>query len=256
MTEIRVATWNVDGGNNTKFRQERIKRTIEDLDADILCITEVIPDQLPYNDHWVFSEPGNWPGTQDGYKVAIWSRFGWTSTDTVGSPELPPGRYVAGTTTIRNDLKLNIMGVCIPWFDYRKEQSYSQWQGNAEYLRVLKDDILKSSQWHTYSIVLGDFNIRVPLQDGRPTFEIDQLRQETFEGYNVVTAGKLGEVSTIKPIDKVKTVHTYQRHMIDHIAVSSDLRPTFLWRFDRFTPDGRLLSDHTGVFMKVEVKHA
>ena len=177
-------------------------------------------------------------------KVILWSRFGWTNIDTLGSDRLPEGRFV-GATTDENGIEWNFIGMCIPYREYRTRKSEAEekkasWQGACEYLDALREDVLRQGRYKNRTILLGDFNLQIPPHryPGKNT-DVNRKREVTFDGWSIPTAGEWKDPA----LDK---------RFIDHVAISPDLRLRSMQFFSRIARDGTRLSDHNGVCLEVE----
>lgn len=97
-------------------RGRAIKDILEDARCDILCVTEGHKQILPVGGHVIDAGP-DWgcPIKEGRRKVLLWSRRPWTDVDTVGSEDLPGGRFVKGITETASGSSLTVIGVCIPW---------------------------------------------------------------------------------------------------------------------------------------------
>jgi hypothetical protein len=176
-----------------------------------------------------------------GRKVVMWSRYGWVDVDRVGAESLPPGRFIAATVPL--DDPLHIIGVCIPYRDYRnreskKYQRQSSWQGNRAYLTALRDEILTRERFQRRTIIIGDFNLHIPPRRyPGPRHAINALREATFAGRTIVT----------------ETVTVDDKPLVDHIVLTPDLTATHIEAISRFDDDGTELSDHPTLVMRVRV---
>jgi len=137
----RLATWNVEWATPGTRRGDRVAAVLLDL-ADVMVVTECTLGVLPPGH--VVAGGSDWGYRVDDptrRKVALWSRWPWTDVDPVGHPDLPPGRFVAATTsTPIGDLR--VVGVCIPWAGAHVStgrRDRRQWQDHEQYLRVLPD---------------------------------------------------------------------------------------------------------------------
>ncbi|MFT5203459.1 MAG: hypothetical protein ACI9C1_002859 [Candidatus Aldehydirespiratoraceae bacterium] len=108
---IRVATWNLERKKPTSPTGQAGVAHLDSLEADILVLTEARRSFPPEKGHLVCAE--SW-GDDDERKVALWSRNPWRDIDPVGSPDLPPSRYVAATTDTPIG-PVRVVGACIPW---------------------------------------------------------------------------------------------------------------------------------------------
>lgn len=249
---MRILNWNTKwaspDGRGERF--DKAKALIEAHDPDIICLTEARPEMMPDGGCTITSElsgAGNMEN-RGGRKVLLWSRFGWTNVDTLGSSNMPPGRFIKATTRANYE-EWTIVGMCIPYAHYRNHKKWGDerkafWQGACEYLdalsgdvlpRLIQDVFLPYSKAPFRAIMLGDFNLQIPPHNyPYPRSEVNQKRKEAFDGWLIPTAG-------------------ISRHFIDHIAMSTELKMESLWYISRFAPDGSELSDHNGVVIDIEL---
>ena len=247
---MKILNWNIQAdrlrAGAPKF--ERIRELIAGYDADLICLTEAWPQLMPRGGHTISSEVSGWgpPEDKGARKVVLWSRSRWQDVDTLGSPNMPPGRFVKATTVIDNE-KWTIIGVCIPYAHYRNHEKWGEqrktfWQGACEYLdalsgdylpRLIREDFLPYSKVPVRAILLGDFNLQIPPYNyPYRRSEANQKRKETFDRWLIPTAG-IG------------------RHFIDHVAMSTELRVNALQYISRYAPDDSKLSDHDGVCVEM-----
>lgn len=247
---MKVLNWNTQAdrlrAGAPKF--ERVRELIAGYDADVICLTEAYPQAMPDGGHTISSEISGWgwPEDKGARKVVLWSRFGWQDVDTLGSPNMPPGRFIKATTASGYE-RWTIIGVCIPYAHYRNHEKWGEqrktfWQGACEYLDALsgdylpgliREDFLPYSKEPVRAILLGDFNLQIPPYNyPYRRSEVNQKRKETFDSWLIPTAG-------------------ISRHFIDHVAMSTDLRVNSLQYISRYTPDDSKLSDHDGIYVEI-----
>ena len=246
---MRILNWNTEFASprGRAVRFAKVKALIASYDPDVICLTEAYPETMPELGHTITSEISGAGKIENrgGRKVVLWSRFGWSNVDTLGSPDMPPGRFIKATTSPDYE-QWTIIGMCVPYAHYRNhakwgDQRKSFWGGACEYLDALREDVLPclSEEFLPHSkdplntILLGDFNMQIPAfnypYEGS---EVNQKRKATFDGWLIPTAG-------------------ISRHFIDHIAMSSELRVSSLQYISRFDSDDSQLSDHNGVVIDV-----
>lgn len=112
---VRIGTWNTQWAKPKTQKGHRVAAALAEPECDILCVTEGCKNILPANGHVVCAgeDWGYCPPRKGCRKVLLWSRKPWTDPDTVGSEELPPGRFVAGVTESPLG-PLTVVGMCIP----------------------------------------------------------------------------------------------------------------------------------------------
>lgn len=236
--DLVVATWNVEWAPPRK--RDAIRRRLASVDADVIVVTEGDAGVLPGGGHTVDAGPdwGYVSADPERRKVILWSRFPLLFPDSVGSPNLPPGRFVAATIETSHG-PVRVVGVCIPWFDAHVRtgrKTAKRWEEHLAYLEALSQ-LLASSELDTPVCVVGDFNQRVPLSPSS-TERVHGALLSAFAGFRLVTAGD------------VAGLHGYT---LDHIAISASLDAEDVRGVDRHLDDepGRALSDHDLVLCRV-----
>lgn len=227
---MRIATWNTDNASPSSERGQRAGRWLAQLGADVICLTEAFADVLPAGGHTV-AAAGDWgyPPRDERRRVLLWTRHAWTDPEVTGPDGMPPGRFVAATTQ-----GVRFLGVCIPWRDARVRtgrRDRSPWGDHLSYLAALPAALPSTGP----VVVLGDFNQRAP-RTRQPVRVADALA-DALDGLRLLTAGRVAGLD---------------EQLIDHVAISADLRAARLrgWRVS--TDAGRWVSDHSGVTVDVE----
>ena len=125
---MKVLNWNTQADRLSVRapRFERSRQLVARHDADVICLTEAFPESMPEGGETVTSGLSEWKRHEDrgARKVVLWSRFGWTDVDRTGSESLPEGRFVRATTTFTGT-DLTVVGMCIPYRDYRTRERSS-----------------------------------------------------------------------------------------------------------------------------------
>ena len=239
---MKILNWNTEwlGPGSRTGRFKKARELIAKFDADVICLTEARAQTMPADGHTIMSELSG-AGTKENRgarKVVLWSRFGWTNIDTLGSDRLPEGRFV-GATTDENGIEWNFIGMCIPYREYRTRKSEAEekkasWQGACEYLDALREDVLRQGRFKKRTILLGDFNLQIPPFNypGKRS-DVNRKREATFDSWLIPTSG-------------------IRRHFLDHIAMTTDLRVDSLKFISCVADDGTRLSDHNGVCVEIE----
>jgi endonuclease/exonuclease/phosphatase family metal-dependent hydrolase len=244
MKSLRIVNWNAQADQQTAAngRSTLIKTTLETFYADVICLTEAYPTNFPPEGYLIQSERSGWgwPEAKGARKVNLWSKTPWEQVDTLGSVDLPEGRYLSAETQ-----GLRLIGVGIPYHAYRTAPKWDTgrktvWQGAWEYLVVFERDILKTVSAHQHTVILGDYNLQIPAR-GYPgkNSEVNRLRESAFEGWNIPTSGQIDDPAITKPF-------------IDHIALTPDITVISIQYFSRFTENGKVMSDHNGVCIDIQ----
>jgi hypothetical protein len=230
---IKVTVWNVEWAKPGTVRGKFFVQRFSELASDILCVTEGYRELLPENGHVIASEPDyGYPIRPGRRKVLLWSRTRWTDVDSSGDPSLPPGRFVAWTTTVHG-VAVRCFGVCIPWRDAHVRtgrRDREPWQDHQTYLHHLHT-VLANRATGTPATVLGDFNQRIP-RKGQPLHVFASLMAALSCGFEVLTEGK---------------IHGAQAMSIDHVAATESLDLKGVEHLDRVDNPGVAMSDHFGL---------
>ena len=229
---LTVVNWNVEWTTPRSSRFPRIQELIEAQSPHVVCLTEGQRSLYPRTGHVVTGEADfGYPNPKgERRKVLLWSRNPWSDVDTVGSPNIPPGRFVAATTQTPIG-PVRFVGVCIPWRDAHVRtgrRDREAWEDHTTYLREL-GPIIERQKRDVPIVVLGDFNQRVPRQRV-PEHIFDEL-VEAFAALRLVTAGVREDIG---------------RQLIDHVAVSAQLVAEDVRCWPKHD-GGVRLSDHDGV---------
>lgn len=246
MTALRILNWNVQADQQTSSngRGERILKVLREAEADVICLTESYGVNFPAEGHIIQSESSGWgwPEARGARKVGLWSKTPWEQVNTVGSHDLPEGRYISAVTQ-----GIRFIGVVIPYHAYRStakwgEQRKTVWQGAQEYLIAFQKHILSTSQQHERTVILGDFNLQIPAR-GYPgkRSEVNRLREATFAGWQIPTSGEIDDPRITKPF-------------IDHVALTPDLTVSETRYISRLAEDGSVISDHNGVVIDLKLR--
>jgi endonuclease/exonuclease/phosphatase family metal-dependent hydrolase len=244
MKFLRLVNWNAQADQQTQWngRSTQIKMRLHQFDADVICLTEAYPSNFPDDRYLIQSKVSGWgwPEAKGARKVNLWSRSPWACIDTLGSVDLPEGRYISACTQ-----GVRFIGVGIPYHAYRTAAKWEDrrkevWQGAKEYLTALERDILKTVTAHTRTVIIGDFNLQIPAR-GYPGkhSEVNRLRESVFGGWDIPTSGEITDPAITKPF-------------IDHIALTPDITVKHIQYFSRFTEDGKIISDHNGVCIDIQ----
>jgi len=226
---MRVVVWNVERKRPTVPTGAAGVRRIERESPDIAVITEARLGHLDsLGGHEITTQPP--AGSRfapDERKALVWSRNPWRDVDDVGDPNMPHGRFIAGTTnTPLGDVR--VIGVCIPW--HMCDVTYGgkdrkPWEQHLRWLALFAE--LLRAERALPTIVAGDFNQRVPRRKGGRVDAAEALAQ-TLSDFEIVTQG---------------TPTGCGRQGIDHIAIDRALTPVAVrgWPND---DGGVRMSDH------------
>jgi endonuclease/exonuclease/phosphatase family metal-dependent hydrolase len=227
-----VGLWNVEWAAPRSSRGAYFRRRLAELACDVLCVNEGAAELLPADGHVITSAADfGYPLVPGRRKVVLWSRLPWCAVDPEGSPRLPPGRFVAGTTdTPRGPVRF--VGVCIPWRDAHVRTGHRNrqpWQDHLTYLEHLPPLLHNGHSLPT--VLLGDLNQRVP-RTRQPAHVYAALTAALAPGFRLVTDGHLAGAPEFS---------------IDHVAVSGPLRSVQTTYLDQHDGEGMPMSDHFGL---------
>ncbi len=245
---IRILNWNTQiaspRGVNGRF--ETIHGLLTGSFSDIICLTEAYPETLPLGGYTTSSGLAGWGRYErlGARKVVLWNaHYPWYDIDQVGSPGLPEGRFVSAKMKWAG-LEIIVAGMCIPYRNYRNNQSWGEkrkaiWQGAIEYLDALREDVLPQDRYRTHAILIGDFNLQIPPSTyPHPSSEVNQKREQTFADWQIPTA--------LEPM-----LYDIGKPLIDHIALSPDFEVGILRVINQYSTHILSLSDHNGVVIEV-----
>ncbi|MEZ6096065.1 MAG: endonuclease/exonuclease/phosphatase family protein [Pirellulaceae bacterium] len=238
MTKIRIATWNLQWAKPDSDRGQACEQLLQDLNIDVLCLTEAHEGSADFlGEHTAVSEANTGYPIQPGRrKVVIASHLPLSNIDQFGTERLPSGRFVSAS--VDSDVKLNLVGVCIPWRDAHVNsgrRNREQWEDHLGYLSSL-NEMLQHSTDEVPTIVFGDFNQRISGKYVRT--DAHELLTDTFKAFQIPTA-QLCDVDG-------KTA-------IDHIAIRGNTNIVESGVVSRFDLNNTELSDHFGVWCDVEL---
>ena len=169
----------------------------------------------------------------------LWSAQPWTHSDSIGDPSLPSGRFIAGRTTTSIG-PLYVVGVCIPWRDAHVRSGRRDrlpWEDHLAYLRGLQGVL---SELDGPTIVLGDFNQRVPRRY-QPEAVHSALLECLGERVSIASEGPLPPNGALA---------------IDHIAHTYEFSPLAVRTLSNVDPAGRQVSDHFGIAARLALTAA
>ena len=227
---MRILLWNVEWATQRSKRGKEIQRIYREFAPDIACITE---GYLPF-----WQEEGNVISSTEDYgykifegrrKVILVSTQDWDNIDDTGSYSFPSGRYCFGRTH-----GLDIHGVCIPWKDAHVrtgKKNRQIWEDHIHYLDALKPVIRDSNE---STIVLGDFNQRIPRK-----WSPESVYRKLLETF-----------SPNFTIDTIGTIKAMNKQAIDHFASTNNISVKNISVIDNYV--GALqLSDHFGFVIEI-----
>lgn len=245
MNSFRIANWNLDGyGSGAKGRLPKQLDVLEQLQPDLVVLTEVLDTtQLSDMQFW-WSNPGEPPYQPCDRAVGIGSRWagellpvrdGRLSVCVALMAPAPIGRVV-------------VYGTILPYgMDGVRQGTARSWERHRQAVNEVVADIQELRANQTYRdariVLAGDFNTNL---DGTQWYGHAEARALLIEGL-----GRSG--LTCHTTEDIRATRAADRAIVDHVWSSSDLKaadPIHVWGH-REEP-GRL-SDHNGVALRLEV---
>ena len=231
---LSIINWNVEWASGGSRRGSEIVRRLESLQPNLACITEAGGDLISCGHTITSTGDYGYRIVNGRRKVLLWSQNPWTDVDTVGDPELPTGRFVRGVTSTPLG-KITVVGLCIPWKDAHVQtgrRNRERWEDHAVYLRALAGVLSTAPRQRL--LVLGDFNQTIPRT--RAPHEMYDLLTQALGGLQIATAGAIDDSAT---------------PLIDHVCHTDDLVSFDLTSTENLDADGRPLSDHVGMLVRL-----
>lgn len=234
---LSIGLWNVEWAFRASARGSFFVRQLSELLSHVICITEGYADILPDGGHVIASEADyGYPIKPGRRKVVLWSRNPWRDVDSLGSPMLPPGRFVAGTTDTPCG-QVRFVGVCIPWRGAHVgsgQRNRQPWGDHLTYLQQLSP--LLPSDRFVPTVLLGDFNQRIP-RARQPEHVFSALNAVLSPSFRLATAGPIAGAPDLS---------------IDHLAVSGNLEPVQTDFLSPHDTNGVRMSDHFGLHVLLQ----
>lgn len=236
---MRIVNWNFARHAPGSWQADGLVERIKTAGPDLVCVAEAHEGSLGDLGGHTLSDRGvMWGEEVDSErKVAVWSPNDWTDRiDLPGLSELG-GAIAAQTETPLG--RMHVVAVCMPYnMAWPKEAGFDQrpppWSQHLAFLERLTP-VLQGLDKDIPTILLGDFNQFVPLNWG--SWEAHHALNATLDGLHIVTNG------AIDPIGE---------QTVDHVAISHHLRAASVEGLSQYTNDGRALSDHFGLLVRLE----
>jgi mRNA deadenylase 3'-5' endonuclease subunit Ccr4 len=223
----KLIIWNTQWAKPDSKREIQIKKIVAEESPDIICITEGYMQSWEHYEHIICSQEDYGYKIHEGRrKVILLSKEKWTDKNIIGNDELPTGRFISGVTS-----NTQVVGVCIPWKDAHVKtgnKNSSSWGEHLSYLSGLKTHLDKT---HTQTIVVGDYNQRIPKKYS--TKLVFDTLLKTFENFDICSTG------IISPIGK---------QSIDHFSTNTIPENMEIKSIDNIQNNFRL-SDHFGLII-------
>lgn len=232
---VSIATWNIEWKKSYSVEAAVMRERLLACDPEIVCVTEGYTNFFNGAGHLIEADANyGYPLIPGRRKVMLWSRRPWSDVDGIGYPRMPTGRFIAGRTDTSMG-ELTFIGVCIPWRDAHVRTGRGDrkpWQDHLSYLNGLASYL---RQPRRRTVLVGDFNQKIP-RSYSPKSVHEALLGCLGSGYAMATAGPLsleGQCS------------------IDHLAHTRDLHAMDVHTLSNVAPNGKKLSDHFGVALRL-----
>lgn len=232
MLDLRIACWNTEWHAAHSPRGSKLKAALLTADPHVFCLPEARHDFLAGDFHGIHSDPDyGYPVKTDRSKVSLWSRAQWRDVDRLGSPDLPPGRFVSGTTDTAVG-PIRVVGLCIPWRSAHVSsgaRNRKPWEDHERYLEGIGPVIAREAA-HGPLLVVGDLNQRIPARSVPQ--RLAEMLERALAGLDVWTAGVIDGLDT---------------QLLCHIAGSRQLKALTPPEGISRKIGGLEVSDHDGV---------
>jgi len=205
---------------------------------DVVCLTEAFDGStVTLGGHEIADRGATWSFNRHDEErlVVLWSSHPWRDVDMLGNAGTATGGYIAGVTDTPSGA-MRVIGICAPHHAasqvgaIEKARMWTEqiafWSGLAKLLDARDRSIP--------TVVIGDFNQYVPRIWGSKAAHAGM--QVALNDLRVATSGPI--IGINEPT-------------IDHIAHTADLMPQEVVGLSRFDNDGRALSDHFGVVVRL-----
>lgn len=236
LTEMICLNWNIEWSERNSPAGEKIRRIIDRVNPDVMCLTETTLGMIPELGYHIESELDcGYPNDGSRRKVVLWGKEPWSDVDSVGAKSMPTGRFVSGVTQ-----GFRFTGICIPWREAHVRTGHRNrtlWEDHLAYLSGISS-ILASYRDSIHPLcVVGDFNQRIP-RKYQPPHVADALSVAFCDTLTIATAGERDHEG---------------KGLIDHYAHSADLVVKVTEIIPKYTDDGTRLSDHVGIVASISL---
>jgi endonuclease/exonuclease/phosphatase family metal-dependent hydrolase len=237
MGSALIVNWNIERQRPDKRRARIMIERIAAVSPDVVCLTEAFEGSTDALGGFEISTPGvAWSKEAPGErKVVLWSKKPWVEPDFGRAEPLQSGAYLTAKTETPLGA-LRIVGVCIPYnfaSPFGQTPKARPWSQHMIFLEGLRQ---AHRLWDhaNDTILLGDFNQFIPRIWGSKAASI--ALEEAFVGLSVCTGGVIDGVN---------------RPTVDHVGLGSNLRALSTTGMDEHDENGRKLSDHFGIAVRV-----
>jgi len=250
----RIANWNIERPKSGTKKTRSVINQLNAISADVIVLTETSKAvDLGESYHTITSTPfTRWP---DENWVAIWSK--WEILSQINTFDAnrtacalinaPFGQLIIYGTII----PYHMAGVNGSRYEYK---GYKAWQYHEEDIIKQSDDWAAIQESHPDAtfLVAGDFNqTQDDLPGGYGTSKVRSLMNSKLDeqGLMCLTGIDFSKTSQLSVDPKKGRV----RRNVDHIVAPRQwitrLSKYSLGAWDHFTPEGKYMSDHNGVYL-------
>ena len=253
---MKIATWNLDHATES-WRQEAICSKLTDINADIFILTETRDSISPGEAFTCVARSSSSKELkEDESWVTIWSRL------PVIEKELPTTDSeftAAATVSLPDRTPLVIFGTVLPWRGRkwidreRKEYPSAGAVAFKAALGAQQEDWRSLAREQSAALcIAGDFNQDLSKKHYYWSHKAQGWLQAALDDCEL--SAMTSDVAKINnPTDPVRELTNGAAACIDHICLSQAIEGRQIGRSRAWSPvvDGRVLSDHPGVWIKL-----
>lgn len=233
-----IVNWNFERRPPHSRQAQTMTDRVMAQRPDVVCLTEAYEGStVALGGHEIGSRGATWSfNRRDGERlVALWSSRPWLDVDMAGNDGTAAGGYISGITDTAKG-PTRVIGVCAPHHAASQIGAIDKahmWTEQIAFWKGLAM-VLGARDLNVPTILLGDFNQYVPRIWGSKAAHAAMLH--ALGDLRVATDGPISEIG---------------EPTIDHVAHSSDLAAREVRGLSRFGDDGRALSDHFGIVVRL-----
>jgi endonuclease/exonuclease/phosphatase family metal-dependent hydrolase len=234
-----ILNWNFERRPPHSRQAATMMQRIAEQQPDLVCLTEAhAGSTLALGGYEVADRGATWSfNRREGERlVVLWSPCPWREVDSAGNEGTATGGYLSGVTDTR-DGPVRVMGICAPHHaasPVGAREKARMWTEQVAFWSGLAK-LVADRERTMPTILLGDFNQYVPRIWGAKSAHAALL--SALADLSVATGGLIAGING---------------PTIDHLAHSPDLRASEVLGLSRFDAEGRALSDHFGVAVRLE----
>jgi hypothetical protein len=201
---LTIATWNIEFTPPSSICGRAIRRVLSARYADIVVLTEAFADTISGGHVACSGGKYGYQADRKRHNVVLWSRMAFRNIDCFGSPDLPPDRFVAGTTETPIGA-VRVLGICLPREDGNVNAGCGDRVPGEDYVNYLAvlDELLHRDFHSERLIIAGNWNRCRPA--ARLPLHVREAQRRTFRHVCVATAGALPLLSSVAIDDVAHT---------------------------------------------------